>query len=308
MNDSASRRGGPENSGISGDADLYHDAPAPDEPIDVDSRWLYKVGAKRFGPVTTKQLLERLYDGQVNAETPVAPEDEEDGFKALRRYGAFSAHLDKADSHQSQLREITARAKADHRSALKRRIVISVVALLLAVGGAVGTLEYKRRERIAETERARLEKEQKERELVEQTEALLARVTVEPALMDIEVDAEKVQKGGGRKKIKRGRPVSTSDEELTSDEIMDGVAERFDGIKRCIKEQIKAEPDTVPQRIVLSFTIDNDGHTQSFALDDRYLRTAPLASCLGKELAAIRYRKFKGEVRNVVYPLNIGRG
>ncbi|MBI4815956.1 MAG: hypothetical protein HY791_06855 [Deltaproteobacteria bacterium] len=309
MAGSAPREEGPASAGISGDADLYHDAPAADEPIDVDSKWLYKVGAKRFGPVTTKQLLERLYEGQVNAETPVAPDDEEDSFKALRRYGAFSAHLDKASNHQHQLREITARAKADRSSTIRRRVIISIGAVLVAAVGAGVTLELKRRERIAQAESERLKKEQEEKNLVDQMEALLARVTVEPALLDIDVDAERAPgKSSKAKRVLRGRPKPTSDEELTQDEIMDGVAERFKGIKRCIVEQIQKEADSVPGRIVMSFVIDNDGKTNSFGLDDRYLRTSPLAGCLGKELGAVRYRKFKGEVRNVVYPLNIGKG
>ena len=44
---------------------------------------------------------------------------------------------------------------------------------------------------------------------------------------------------------------------------MEGVTEVFGGMKRCIVEQIQRQPESVTDRIVLSFSVSNAGVVQS---------------------------------------------
>ena len=59
---------------------------------------------------------------------------------------------------------------------------------------------------------------------------------------------------------------------------MAGVAEVFTGFKRCIVEQMQREPDTVPETIILTFAINNEGKAQDVSLGDRILRKSPMRS------------------------------
>ena len=72
--------------GISEDSAEFEDIieQGSEASLEVDSAWIYKVDDEVFGPITSRDLLEKLYAGEVDAETSITPEDEGD-FMALRR-------------------------------------------------------------------------------------------------------------------------------------------------------------------------------------------------------------------------------
>jgi hypothetical protein len=294
--------------GISEDANSYEDLlEQPENSMSLEAQWLYKLHDQVFGPIKAKDLLEKLYHGEVDAETPIAPEDGE--FMQLRRYGAFRSHLSKAKDHLEAVAEVAKKDKEAKQKRIKRTVLFATVALSLATGAYFG-IHYAIRsslERDAQ-ERSRIEEDK----LRDELEALNATVTSEPPLIDFPADeAEKgAPKGSPRKRrAATGGAVAYNGPpgaELTGGEIIGGIQSVFDGIKRCLVEQMHRDRDSVPERLVLSFNINNQGSVQNVDLDDRTLRGGPLKLCMASKLAELHFRKFNGEVRNVEYPLNIG--
>lgn len=291
--------------GISEDASLYEDLiDAPrDETLDLDSMWVFKLGHEVFGPITSKALVEKLYSGEINEDTPIAPEDGE--FMALRRYGAFRSHLPKLEEHRKVAAEVKKKETAAKRARLRRKFFFVALLSLFVLAGFGSMWWY------VQSQRAKEIAQEEEQRLRQEMEDLMASVTIEPPLIDLvlpdpaQPTKGRGRRGGGRRKIRPGANLPPG-AELTREEIMGGVASLMGDIKRCIVDQMKQDRDSVPSRIVLSFVIGNEGKVRDVSIDDRFLRKSPMRSCLAQKLQRVQYRAFKGEVRNVEYPISIG--
>lgn len=278
----------------------------------IDSRWLYQLDGQVFGPIRPKELLQMLYQGEIDETTPIAPEDGE--FYPLRRVGAFRSHLPKAAAHRSEVEAARRRARAEARQRAFRNLSLVAGAAALLLLGSVATVWLVRSARQADAERARVEKEAA---LQRELDALLASVTIEPPLLplvDGDGGATRRTKGKSRRRRReRNRAVArfsgglSRTGELTRTEIMTGVARAFPGFKRCIVKQIQRDADSVPAQIVLVFSVSNSGRAQQVSLTDRFLRRSPLKDCMAQQLVKVRWRTYKGEVRNIEYPITVGR-
>jgi hypothetical protein len=94
---------------------------------------------------------------------------------------------------------------------------------------------------------------------------------------------------------------------LSDQEVHRGLRRAFPGLERCVKAQIRRAPDTVPARIVLRFAIDNAGRAKDVDLEDRFLRRSPMKPCFEARLSRVRWRPYRGEVRNVEYQMTVRR-
>jgi hypothetical protein len=298
--------------GIADDADAF--AGLIDESTDkartLESDWLYQQNGQVFGPVKPKDLLELLYNKEIDEETPIAVSDGE--FAPLKRYGVFRVHLPKVERRQIEIQAVHIADEAAATVRAKKRVLWVVVALLIAAPVTFAIVHYIRG---LKQEAARLESRKKEEELLKAVENLMATVTIEPPLLELGDDADpksptakrrrsvaKFSAGGGKGIIGAG-----GTGELTRDEIMIGIGRAFGGFKRCIVEQMQRDRESVSDQIVLMFTIGNSGQIQDTSFADRTLRQSPMRDCFARQLGEIRYRSFVGEVQNVEYPISIGR-
>lgn len=325
--------GGGREAGIAGDAGDYEDLAdvqpgiaedsasfaglleeSSDEVRGLDSPWLYRTDGVVFGPVPAKEILELLYAGEIDADTPVAPEDGE--FQALRRFGGFRAHLDEARRTVEARQQAEARARAEAYAQRSRRLRWTGFALIGLLLGSVlvyGIVRWRRSAAIA------AEKARKEQALERELALLLEGVTIEPPLMPLveepaeskepKAKASKRRRRSARRqerqrlKVSRGRQSGT----LSSAEVMGGVQQVFGGLKTCIKGQLRRDPRSIPDTIVLTFAIDNGGSAKDVRLKDRFLRRSPMLGCVQTQLRRAQWRSFEGEVRNVEYPITVRR-
>jgi len=315
------RRPPPATTGIAGDARHFEDlvrASSSASRTSLDSRWVYQREGRVFGPISAKELLELLYEGTLDFDASVAPDGGE--FKPVRRFGVFRAHRERVERHRAQVRTATARARRE-RARLRRRIVGAslAAAVVLGVGGA-GVRAWIRSSRRAEAERV---KERAEARLRAEIARLSAGIRVEPPLTSL-IDGEAADAGeppsadrrrATDRRARRARPSrrraaaakAAARGPLTDGEILKGIGRALPSFKRCIVEQIQRDGSSIDDRIVLRFAIGNDGRARDFALADRFLRASPLQPCLGRQLGSVRWRAFRGEVRNVEYPIRIRR-
>ena len=296
-------------SGIASDANLFEGLleESSDAVQRLDSEWLYQVHGQVFGPVRPKELLEMLYRGEITPDTAIAPEDGD--FLPLRRIGVFRSHLPKVEAHRRELEVARARDQAEARRRFKRRVGWASLALVVAVAGSGGIAFWVRSSR---QEAAEAEKAAKEAKLKDELEALLASVSIEPPLLSVVDDEPEGPTGGKRARRPRKTAVarfsggSAAKGEISKAEIMQGMAQAFPGFKHCIVQQMQRDRDSVPEQLVLTFSVNNQGKAQNFSLTDRFLRKSPLKDCLGGQVARVSWRTFTGEVQNIEYPITIG--
>ncbi len=297
-------------SGIANDADLFADIleEGTDKARSLDTNWLYQQQGQVFGPVKSKELLEMLYKAEVDAETLIAVEDGE--FAPLRRIGVFRAHLPKVQAHLAEVREAEEQARHVAKERLKKRATLigGTVAVVVAAAIAIPWYVISSREAAAEAD-----KEAREDALRKELDDLLASVTIEPPLLALVDEPAPTGKKSKKRRRRRGGAVASfsggaaKTGELTREEIMAGVAKAFSGFKRCIVGQMQRDPESVSEQIVLRFSVNNAGRAQNVSLKDRFLRRSPLNACMTQELGKVRWRAYKGEVRNVDYPITVGR-
>lgn len=297
-------------SGIASDADLFSELleENTDKARSLDTNWLYQQQGQVFGPVKSKELLEMLYKGEVDEKTMIAVEDGE--FTPLKRIGVFRAHLPKVEKHLAEVREAEAAAKAAAKARLIRRTILISVTTVVVGAAAVGIPWYIISARKAQAEADKLAKE---KAIEKELDSLFASVTIEPPLLELveEPPPGKTPKKGKRRRRRRrslqfsGGTSGTG--ELSRQEVMQGVASVFGGIKRCIVAQIQRDPESVTEEIVLRFSVNNAGKAQNISFKDRFLRKSPLKPCMAGQLGKVKWRAYKGEVRNIDYPISIGR-
>ncbi len=298
-------------SGIASDADLFEDMleESTDGVHSLDSDWLYQIDGHVFGPVKPKELLEMLYRAEITGESPVSSDEGE--FRPLRHFAVLRSHLPKVEKHHGELEATKAADRVEARARLKKRLAWAGAALFAALIGSLGIAAWVRTSREAEAEAQKLAKEAA---LNQQLDDLAASVSIEPPLMAVVQEPAPTKRGKRsrrRRKASRavarfsGGPAKTG--ELSKQEIMKGVGRSFGGLKRCIVKQLQRDKDTVPEQIVLTFSVNNEGRAQNVSLADRFLRRSPLKDCMAAKLARVRWRAYKGEVQNIEYPITIGR-
>lgn len=297
-----------EREGAASDAEAYAEVAEEAGPVD-QSTWLYERDGAIFGPVSVKELLEMLYDERIDAETPVSAAEGPEDFLPLRRLGAFRNHLANAEKHKAKRRAAeaeAARVRAQHRKQRirwgVRGLAAALVIALLVLGGTWGW----RRMTEAEAEAARAA------EVEAEIEALLAGVSIEPPLPPVS-DPEPTRKTSKRsRRGRRGRKSAPAAEApktgaLSESEVHQGMNPVFGRISRCIKDQLRRDPKSVPGTIRMEFAIGNDGRSRGLRIDDRFLRSGPMADCFSKALGRAQWRAYEGQVRNVEYPITIRR-
>lgn len=306
---------GDEGRGLAEDFEAFSDVIATlseEEARGLDSQWLFRAEGAVFGPIPARELLERLYEGELGPDTEIAPE--EGDFRALRRYGVFQKHVERA-AEAAERRALAARRADDARREQRSRrlrwagAALGVVLLgsLLVYAGVRTTREWAAAAATSAREKA----------LTAEVEALLAGVSIEPPLIPL-VDEEprmasspetpataatNGRKGRGRRRAPRAPRTGP----LSQREVMLGVQRVFPGLVACIKGQLRRDPSTIQETIVVTFGIDNAGRARDVGFEDRFLRRSPMLACTREQLARARWRAYRGEVRNVEYPIRVRR-
>lgn len=304
--------------GIAQDAEAFDNlvqAPQEDVHRGLSSKWLYQTEAGIFGPISAKELLELLYTGGINRETLVGPEAGE--FRELRRYAVFQSHLGPAI--EALERRKAARAEAEeaiNRQWIQRRRWGVRVALGVLLGSAL-TYGGVRWHRLSLVEAA---KARQQRAIEAEMAKLLEEVQIEPPLMPLFAEKsslaapsnQKARRKVARRRVDvpapRRRPSAIRKRRrLSDDEVLKGMSKAFPRLVRCIKSQLRRDAKLVPPTIVLRFSISNEGRASDVDLNDRFLRRTPMLGCVRESLKLVRWRSYKGQVRNVDYPIVVRR-
>ena len=93
---------------------------------------------------------------------------------------------------------------------------------------------------------------------------------------------------------------SLSNEEITKKVYARG---NLNKLYACLRREIKSNPD-LPGRVVLDFSIRNDGRIHKVQMDDARLENGSLHRCFARKLQGLKFRPFTGQVRNITIPFD----
>lgn len=312
----------------------------PDPPA---GEWLYKLRGEILGPVPSPEIIERMFAGEVDESTEVAPD--EGDWRTIQAVPDFHPFLFQA---KAKIRAQQARAEAE-RAARKRRVqniikvALGAVALVVVSFLASYLLIVSRPWRGDDAMRAWADKHL----------PLLQVASVAPALdakdkMDERIDIDRIliddaptlvaikdnvrrRTRPGKKKTRaggassgrsgtggtKGKEAGTGGEKtdqtrtasvgsLSNEEIIDKVYSRSN-LRRmyaCIRSALRRKQE-LPGVITIEFTISNDGRAGKVRMEDVNLEGSPIHGCFSRKVAQLRFRSFTGQVRNVTIPFKI---
>ena len=278
------------------------DAEHAEQPL--GGEWLYRKGELVLGPVHGAQLLDKLYAGEINGQTEVAPVGE--AFERITHVEALRVHLATAEA---KWRVDALERRVHHRARRQRNVRLSILAgVALVVAGAAGAIA--RYMAVHGTFDKRVEE---------------AAIAVEPPVIRLakarkqqdEMLDYPMEKGGRRPAAGGGRPGgsgSSNDPDDVSIEakfdrgsIQTVIAQRQRTLYPCFADEARRSPG-LNERIPIEFVIGNDGQVKKLWVDHPRCAEGALPECLLKALQSWPVRPYEGQQATVGLSFTIGRG
>jgi hypothetical protein len=295
-------------------------SPAP-EPVGVDlgttgGDWLIKQGDLLLGPVPAKVLVDKLYRGEIDAQTLVAPAGEEQ-FTPIEQVAFFKVHAKKAQV-KVKLERTAEYQKIEATHQRNNKLIGMVVAgvLVLALGGyGANWLAVNKPWRNANDEDLELAIN------VEAPQIALAGTTKTPddeIALPINTTAgatngstnpnkNKIPKrpgttgktsAGSAPTPNAGEPDGLQTAQFDQSSIQDVVSAQTKTLYPCIKAEAKAHPGT-GGHVPIEFTVGNDGRVAKLWIDNADYKSGPLYDCFLKTLKTWPFKAYQGEQANV---------
>ncbi len=283
--------------------------------------WLFKLRDEIYGPVTAKEIVDRMFSGEVVETTEVSQEEGE--WRLIEDIDGFRPFLIKAkatrQAHEARLK-VERDLRRRRRRVMLKMMSMSFFVLMLGFGASYYLIAYR-----SDFSNSRLKKWAGKHLPLLQIQSKVAfeikhpqsgpdgkKIEIDqiliddaPALVDIHSDissTDRVTSDKGKKSVRQ--PASSgqlSNEEITSVVYNRRNLQRF---YSCIRSVMRTNPD-LPSEITIEFSISNDGRAGQLRMDDIRLDNGPLHQCLSKKIAALRFRPYRGQVRNVTIPFNL---
>ncbi len=298
---------------------------------------MFKLHGEVLGPVPSAEIIERMFNGEVDESTEISFGEEGD-WRTIQVVSGFHPFL-----HQAKARIRAGKARAEAARAAKRRHIRSVIkvalgaVVLVALSfGASYILIVSRPWKSGDTIRAWAEKHvpllsvpsasaatlkddaeaKMEMEEEDEDDINIDQILIDdaPGLVAIKSNSGN-KKSTHKKRSKKKTPKSSKPEtrtasigSLSNDEIMSVVYARSNlrRLYACIRVEMKRNPDMTKQ-FTLDFSIKNDGHIGQVSMENPKLDGRSMHQCFKQKLARLKFRPYSGQVRNVTIPFNVGK-
>jgi hypothetical protein len=294
---------------------------------------MFKLRGEVLGPVPAREIVDHMLVGEIDESTQLSTE--EGSWKNLQQRAPWMPFLLHAKAH---IRAQQARAEAE-RAARKRRLqnLINVfiggfflvllsfaITYLIIVQGPMRNEEavqaWSNRHvplfAVAGTGPiTRLGPAEPD------AESDFSGISVEQILVEDAPDLVAIKPGSSKKRKRRrkidrpaDKPSTTKVDRgvavasignLSKQEIISKVYRRtnMNRLKGCLMAEIKRNED-LPGRVVLNFSVKNDGRVHNVQLDDIRLENGALQRCFNQKLARLHFRTYAGQVQNVTVPFD----
>ncbi|HEY7725887.1 MAG TPA: AgmX/PglI C-terminal domain-containing protein [Anaeromyxobacteraceae bacterium] len=270
--------------------------------------WTFLKDGQAFGPVSGERLRELVRDGEVGADTLVAPDGAE--YRPLGGITDFLVDLRKAEARQRVEREVT----ASRRLARRRRLLGWAAAGVLVAGGAAGAgwlavfRPWERRSALLDDFGNGV------------TVSIPARVgagrprAVEAAEVAVPRAGEASARVPRRRELERAAPAPAS-APAGGDGLVEARWDRGDieavvgreqrTLAPCLRREAGRSPDFAGE-IPIEFAVGNEGRVEALWIEESRFRTGPLRDCLLQALQRWRFKPFPGQRPVVALSFRIG--
>jgi hypothetical protein len=292
-------------SGSPARADEPRDARRPRGPAAPE--WTFLKARQAFGPVSGEKLRQLVREGEIGAETLVAPDGGD--YRPLGEVTDFLVDLRKAEARQRVEREVT----ASRRLARRRRILGWSAAAALVAGGAAGAgwlavfRPWERRSALLDDFGNGV------------SVSIPARVgagrprTGGAGEVEVPPAAEAAERAQRRREPERSAPAAAS-APAAGDGLVEARWDRGDieavvgreqrALAPCLRQEASRSPDFAGE-IPIEFAVGNEGRVEALWIEEPRFRSGPLRDCILRALQRWRFRPFPGQ-RPVVALFRIG--
>ena len=294
----------------------------------VDQQWLFRQGDLVLGPVTGQQLVEKLYTGEMAANTLIAPPGARD-FVPISEVAVFKVHVARA---QAKAR-VDAEQRVERQRVMRKRLILGSIATAVTVALGIAAWQVARWAAVhgpggEEDEYAGIsvelptitlaQKRKDSEELIAYPSSstrppesrpkpsIQAPGSTTPTLPAGAVAAktEKTEKKptGSVATDPDGLQVAT---EFDQDNINKVVKSNQKTLFRCLKEEAQRRPGFAA-KVPIEFVIGNDGRVTKLWVDHPQLKQGPLYECFLTELKKWPFKPYKGELASVNLAFKVG--
>ncbi len=304
--------------------------------------WLFKLQGEVLGPVSAQEIVERMFVGEIDESTPVCLE--EGTWQHVQELPAWHPFLYQAKVKLRAERARAEAERVARRRRLRNltNICIGAAALLVTSFAVVYLLIVQNPLRSEQNLRAWAERHVPLVGLPAamasgglsgggqeggEDAATLSKINIEKILIEDAPDLVALRPDGpsGRRRPRPERPPEArpgpgkpaapaggddgpevaSSGQLGREQIEARVfsAANMGRLKACLVDEIKRNPQ-LPDRVVLSFSIKNDGRVHNVQMGDVRLEEGNLHQCFRRQLGLLRFREFQGQVQNVTIPFD----
>lgn len=285
------------------------DSELPDDPALKGGEWLYRRQGEVFGPFDSRHLAAKLYQGEIDAGTPVSPDGGR--WAPVGEVPIFRLHARKAEAALRVEREVTGARQLVHRK--RRRNTALVLGLAVAGVAGAGLAAY-----LLAPGRGRVSPLLEDfGEGIRIASARVVTGSVRRA-EDVEVEVS-LEPGQAARPARPDRPARPAARGAVADQGDELVAAHFNvgriqsvvnreqhTLAPCFREEAARSADFRGQ-VPLEFAIGNDGRVAALWIDEPRFRDGPLRECLLRSLAAWRFDPFPGQRPTVQLAFSIGR-
>lgn len=270
--------------------------------------WLYQKGNQIFGPVTKDAIVNKLLNGDIDANTMVAKEGSND-YYPISQVAAFAPALEDV---KVALRKRTATKM--------RRVALLVFLMVLTAGAGAGyylKTEADRKAAViaaqqAEEEAKRKQLAEERRKILDGDVELVALVSFDESAMKVGDDKPASKRPRPGRKVRPGsdagkEPEMVSKCQRSDTEIFDVLRKNLAKINFCVEDEKKRNAAGLPDTLKLSFVVKPSGSTGDFTILDRHYRTGPMRNCMYKVFNLIKFKSAGGTNCPVQIPIKIGR-
>lgn len=272
-----------------------------------EPEWTFQRGGQVFGPVPESRLRDLLFEGVLDAATPVA---EEGGrYRPIAEVSRFLVDLRKAEAHLRVEREVTDSRRLAARRRRFRGAAAAGAALLLLAGGLGGAAWL-----------ARARPWQKRSALLADfgqgiaisVPARIGAAAPRPptGLGEVAVPADAPRAA----RAPRARAAPEASRRPQGDlvlaqwdaaDIQAVVAREQRTLAPCLREEAARSRDFAGE-IPVEFAVGNDGRVAALWVDEPRFRDGPLHECLLRTLRSWRFKPFPGQQPVVSLAFRVG--
>lgn len=294
-----------------------------------EQQWLFRQGDLVLGPLSGQQLVEKLYTGEMSADTLIAPPGARD-FVRMGDVEDFQVHVARAQAKA----KVDAEVRAERERTMRKRLIIGGISAAVTVALAIGAWQAARWAAVHGTGG---EEDEFAGITVDLPTITLAQARVDDQdLIAYPTNTPRPEKSGSE----TPRPKSTTPSSNTPSTPASAVASKTekkpastaaadpDGLQvatefdqgainkvvknnqktlfRCFKEEAERQPGLFA-KVPIEFVIGNDGKVSKLYVDNPQYKKGPLYDCLLSELQKWPFKAYNGERASVGLAFAVGK-